>query len=190
MVYVHLAEGFEEVEALTAVDVLRRADIDAKLVSVTGSKMVRGTHGINVEADLLFEEADYEACDMIVLPGGLPGAENLGKHAGLTAQITSFAKAGRPLAAICAAPMVFGALGILKDKQATIYPGMEDLLTGAEATGEHVTVCGNIITGMGPALAMEFALALVGFLKNEECWHEVAEGLLFEAAEDGPVPAI
>lgn len=187
MVYVHLAEGFEEVEALTVADVLRRADIEAQLVSVTGSKLVRGTHGISVEADLLFEEADYEACDMIVLPGGLPGATNLGEHAGLTEQIRAYAKAGRPLAAICAAPMVFGAQGILEGCRATIYPGMEDELAGAEATGEHVTVCGNIITGMGPAFAMEFALALVGFLKGEEAWHEVAEGLLFET--DGIAPA-
>ena len=104
MVYIHLAEGFEEVEALTVVDVLRRAGVDAQTVSMTGSKTVCGTHGIKVEADQLFEEADYGACEMIVLPGGLPGATNLRDHAGLTEQIKSFAKAGQSLAAICAAP--------------------------------------------------------------------------------------
>lgn len=180
MVYIHLAEGFEEVEALTVVDVLRRAGVDAQTVSMTGSKTVCGTHGIKVEADQLFEEADYEACEMIVLPGGLPGATNLRDHAGLTEQIRSFAKAGRNLAAICAAPLVFGTCGILDGKQATIYPGMEAELTGAEPTGQHVTVCGNIITGMGPALAMEFALALVEHLKGADVRAEVAGGLLFE----------
>ena len=168
MVFIHLAEGFEEVEALTAVDVLRRAGVDAKTVSVTGNKMVTGTHGIPVEADLLFEEADYGSCEMIVLPGGLPGATNLGSHAGLTDQIKAFAAAGKKVAAICAAPMVLSQCGILEGKEATIYPGMEEELAGAKATGANVTVCGNIITGKGPALAMEFALALTEALKGKE----------------------
>ncbi len=180
MVFIHLAEGFEEVEALTAVDVLRRAGVDAKTVSVTGNKMVTGTHGIPVEADLLFEEADYGSCEMIVLPGGLPGATNLGSHAGLTDQIKAFAAAGKKVAAICAAPMVLSQCGILEGKEATIYPGMEEELAGAKATGANVTVCGNIITGKGPALAMEFALALTEALKGKEVREEVAGGLLFD----------
>ena len=180
MVFIHLAEGFEEVEALTAVDVLRRAGVDAKTVSVTGNKMVTGTHGIPVEADLLFEEADYVSCEMIVLPGGLPGATNLGSHAGLTDQIKAFAAAGKKVAAICAAPMVLSQCGILEGKEATIYPGMEEELAGAKATGANVTVCGNIITGKGPALAMEFALALTEALKGKEVREEVAGGLLFD----------
>ena len=180
MIYVHLAEGFEEVEALTIVDVLRRAEADVKTVSVTGQKMVLGTHGVNIEADLLLEEADYGACEMIVLPGGMPGASNLGDHAELTAKIREFAKAGRKLAAICAAPMVLAANGVLEGKQATIYPGMESYLGDAKATGAAVTVDGNVITGKGPALAMEFALALVDELKGKEVRDEVAAGLLFE----------
>lgn len=179
MVLIHLADGFEEVEALTVVDVLRRAGVDAKTVSMSGDQLVRGTHGIEVKADLPFDEANYEACEMIVLPGGLPGATNLRDHAGLTARIREFAKAGKNLAAICAAPMAFGACGILEGKEATIYPGMEAELAGAKATGENVTVCGNIITGKGPALAMEFALALVEQLKGAETRENVAEGLLF-----------
>lgn len=179
MVLIHLAEGFEEVEALTVVDVLRRAGVDAETVSVSGAQTVCGTHGIEVKADLLFDEADYEACEMIVLPGGLPGATNLRDHAGLTARIREFAKAGKNLAAICAAPLVFGTCGILEGKEATIYPGMEAELAGAKATGENVTVCGNIITGKGPALAMEFALALVEKLKGVQVRENVAEGLLF-----------
>lgn len=179
MIYIHLAEGFEEVEALTAVDVLRRAEIDVKTVSVTGNKNVTGTHGVNVEADILYEESDYEKCEMIVLPGGMPGSTNLEAHEGLAAHIKCFAKSGKKLAAICAAPMVFGTCGILGGKKATIYPGMEDCLKGAEATGEAVTVDGNIITGQGPALAMEFALTLVEVLKGKESADEVAADLLY-----------
>lgn len=182
MVYIHLATGFEEIEALTIVDVLRRAGIDAKTVSVTGEKTVVGTHEIPVQADLLFEEADYADCEMIVLPGGLPGATNLGAHAGLTEQITAFAKggaSGKKVAAICAAPMVLAECGILAGREATIYPGMESELRDAIPTGGNVTVSGNIITGKGPALAMEFALALVEELKGPAVREEVAEGLLF-----------
>ena len=180
MIYVHLAEGFEEVEALTVVDVLRRAEADVKTVSVTGSRMVTGTHGITVEADLLFEDADYDKCEMIVLPGGLPGSTNLQAHEGLTANIRAFASAGKKLAAICAAPMVFGSCGILDGKKATIYPGMEEYLTGAEPTGEAATVDGNIITGQGPALAMEFALAIAENVKGKETADAVAEDLLYD----------
>ena len=180
MVYIHLAEGFEEVEALTTVDVLRRAGIDAKTVSVTGSRTVNGTHGISVGADLLFEEADYGACEMIVLPGGLPGATNLGEHQGLTDQIKAFAASGKKVAAICAAPMVLAQCGILDGREATIYPGMEEHLAGAVPTGANVTVCGDIITGRGPALAMEFALALTEELAGAEVRKQVAEGLLFD----------
>ncbi len=179
MIYVHLAEGFEEVEALTAVDVLRRAELDVKTVSVTGSRKVTGTHGVPVEADILFEEADYDKCDMIVLPGGMPGSSNLEAHEGLAAHIKAFAKNGKKLAAICAAPMVFGTCGILDGKNATIYPGMESFLKGAKPTGEAATVDGNIITGQGPALAMEFALTLVENIKGKEAADAVAEDLLY-----------
>ncbi len=179
MIYVHLAEGFEEVEALTVADVLRRASIEVQTVSVTGNKMVAGTHGIKVEADILYEEADYESCDMIVLPGGLPGADNLQAHKGLEKHIKSFADNDKKLAAICAAPMVFGKHDVFAGKKATIYPGMENCLKGAVPTGENVTVDGNIITGMGPAIAMEFALALVENIKGKAAAEDVAEGLLF-----------
>lgn len=181
MVYVHLAEGFEEVEALTCVDVLRRADIKVQTVSITGDRVVRGTHGIPVTADILYEEADYPSCEMIVLPGGLPGADHLEDHKGLAKHICSFAEDdNRKLAAICAAPQVFGACGILEGKKATIYPGMEDCLKGGQATGQNVTVDGNIITGMGPAIAMGFALELVRELKGKEAADQVADGMLFD----------
>ena len=183
MVYIHLATGFEEVEALTVVDVLRRAEIQAKTVSVTDSRAVAGNHGISVLTDLLFEEADYDSCEMIVLPGGLPGASNLGAHVGLRDRIIEFAKADRPdkkVAAICAAPMILADCGILEGRKATIYPGMEKYLGNAEATEESVVVSGNIITGRGPAFAMAFALTLVEELGGKALRDEVAAGLLYE----------
>ena len=122
MIFIHLAEGFEEIEAITAADVLRRAGLDTRLVSVTGNRAVTGTHGIVLEADMLFEEADYSECNMIVLPGGLPGAYNLRDHQGLEKKIKEFASEGKGIAAICAAPLVLGAHGILEGKKATIYP--------------------------------------------------------------------
>ena len=179
MVYIHLATGFEEVEALTVIDLLRRAGIEVKSVSITGDKRVMGTHGIPVEADLVYEEADYDVCEMIVLPGGLPGADYLGEHEGLCSQIRSFADNGKYLAAICAAPQVLGAQGVLEGKKATIYPSMEDCLVGAEPQDEIVVVDGKIITSMGPATAMPFALKLIEVLKDKESSDAVASGLLW-----------
>ena len=135
MVFIHMAEGCEEVEALTCVDVLRRAGVEARMVSITGELLVKGAHGIEIKADMLFEDADYDECEMIVLPGGLPGATNLRDHEGLTARIKDFAKSSKPLAAICAAPLALAAHGALDAKKATIYPGMEEHLKGAEPTG-------------------------------------------------------
>lgn len=178
MVYVHLATGFEEVEALTVVDILRRANIDVQSVSIMGEKTVEGAHGINVEADILFEEADYESCEMIVLPGGMPGATNLEAHEGLMKNIVEFAQGQKKLAAICAAPLALGTAGVIEGKKATIYPGMEERLKGATPTGDRVTIDGDVITGMGPAFAMDFALAIVGELKGTAMKDKVAAGLL------------
>ena len=180
MVFIHLAEGFEEIEALTPCDLLRRVGIDAKLVSVTGSKTVKGAHGIHVEADFLFEDADYSKCTMIVLPGGLPGAFNLQDHKGLEAEIRKFSEEGRPLAAICAAPLVFGAHGVLHGRKATIYPGMEAHLEGALALNQPVVCDGNLITSQGPGTAMDFALAIVNFICGEEVTAELKRDLLLE----------
>ena len=166
MIYVHFAEGFEEIEGVTIVDVLRRADIETVSVSVTGDKAVRGGHGITVCADALFEEVDYGECEMIVLPGGAAGTDNLCAHKGLAEQIKAFAAAGKYLAAICAAPTVLGKLGVLKGKKATIYPGMEGNLIGAKPTGGKIVIDGNIITSKGPGTALEFSLALVSIFKG------------------------
>jgi len=168
MVYVQLADGFEEIEALTVVDVLRRADIAANTVSITGDKTVRGAHDIKVEADLLFEEADYGNCEMIVLPGGMPGTANLAKHEGLAKQLNVFAQSGKWLAAICAAPSVLGRMSLLKDKHVTSYPGYENQLIGAIYSEERVVRDGKLITSRGPGTAIEFSLELVKLLKNEQ----------------------
>lgn len=179
MIYVHLADGFEEIEAMTVVDLLRRAELETQTVSITGSKRVMGTHGVAVEADILFEEADYEACEMIVLPGGMPGAEHLDNHQGLTAHIRCFAENDQYLAAICAAPMVFGHLGILRGKKATIYPGMEQHLEGAQHQDVPVAVDGKIITSKGPATAMAFAIRLVEILKGKAAADSLEKDLLW-----------
>lgn len=178
MIFVHLAEGFEETEAITTLDILRRAGLDARFVSVRGSKAVKGCHDITVEADLMFEEADYDACDMIVLPGGLTGAYNLRDHKELGKQILNFAEQGKGLAAICAAPLVLGNLGILQGKKATVYPGMEQELKGAESLDFPVVRDVNIITSQGPATAMKFALAIVKYFRGEEAGDALAEDLL------------
>lgn len=165
-VYVHLAEGFEEVEALTVVDVLRRASINVKTVSIGADKLVTGAHGICVKADLFFEEANYETCKMIVLPGGMPGTLHLQKHKGLNEAILRFYKKGKWIAAICAAPMILGELDLLNGKLATIYPGMEEHLKGARIMDRRVVHDKNIVTSKGPGTAMEFALKLVELLTN------------------------
>ncbi|QAT42047.1 DJ-1 family glyoxalase III [Aminipila luticellarii] len=167
MVYVHLAEGFEEIEAIACVDLMRRAGMEAVTVSMTGEKSVKSVRGIGIEADLLFEEADYEACEMIVLPGGMPGAKNLGEHKGLVQKIREFDQKNKWIAAICAAPMILGREGLLKGRKATIFPGMENHLTGAEAVRDRVVIDGNLITSKGPGTAMEFAVAIVGVLKGQ-----------------------
>lgn len=158
---VHLADGFEEIEAVSIIDVLRRADLEVVAVSVTGEMEVTGAHRLKMLADTLFENVDYSQIYMIVLPGGMPGASNLDAHVGLKHQILKFVDENKQLAAICAAPLVFGNLGILKGKQAVCYPGFESYLTGAEVLNVPVVESGNITTGRGPGVAIRFALKIV-----------------------------
>lgn len=175
---VHLAEGFEEIEAINVIDVLRRAELEVVVVSVTGKPEVTGSHQIKVTADKLFEDVNYSEIDVIVLPGGMPGSNNLNKHVGLRNQILNFNTNGKPLGAICAAPMVLGNLGLLKGKNATCYPGFEDELHGATITGEDVEKAGNIITGKGAGVAIEFALEIVKMLKGKELVNELAKKMI------------
>lgn len=178
--YVFLAEGFEEVEALTPVDVLRRAGLPVKTVSVTGVQTVSGAHGVPVQADCLFDEVKEEDTEMIVLPGGLPGATNLDAHEGLSRLIRTFAEAGRPLSAICAAPLVYGKRGLLKGKKATCYPGFENYLEGAEYTAALVEEDGNFITGKGPGAAMAFAFAIAEKYVGTAKVQELKKGMMIE----------
>jgi 4-methyl-5(b-hydroxyethyl)-thiazole monophosphate biosynthesis len=177
-VYVHLAGGFEEIEALTVVDVLRRAEIDVQTVSVTGNKEVAGAHQIKVIADLLFEDADYSEAGMIVLPGGMPGTLNLEKHEGLIEKILEFQNENKWLAAICAAPSVLGKMELLKEKTATCYPGFEKYLEGAGFCENPVAVSGNVITSRGPGTAIYFALEIVRIIKGEETAKKLRESMI------------
>ena len=175
---VHLAEGFEEIEAVSIIDVLRRAELSVTIISVTEALEVTGSHGIKIITDKLLKHVNYEMIDMIILPGGMPGASNLNEHLGLREQILNFNESNKLLAAICAAPLVFGNLGILKDKKATCYPGFENQLHGAIATGENVEVAENIITGKGAGVAIEFALKIVEILKNKKFADELGRKMI------------
>lgn len=177
-VAIHLAEGFEEIEAVSIIDVLRRAEIDVNIVSITGNFVVTGSHNIKIMADSLFENVDYDLIDMIVLPGGMPGSRNLNNHNGLRDQILHFNANGKPLGAICAAPLVLGNLGILKGKKATCYPGFEDELKGAKPTGNFVEQDGVIVTGKGAGVAINFALKIVELLKGKELANDLAEKMI------------
>lgn len=165
---VHLAEGFEEIEAIAIIDVLRRAGLEVVVVSITKKHEVTGSHQIQVIADLLFEEVDYNSIEMLVLPGGMPGSLNLKNHTGLIDLIQKFESDQKWLGAICAAPLVFGSLGILENRKATCYPGVENQLKGAITTGQNIEIDGNIITGKGAGVAIEFALKIVELLINRE----------------------
>ena len=180
-IFVFLAEGFEEIEALTPVDVLRRAGLSVQTVSVMDEQVVAGAHGVPVLADRMFAEINPEDAEMILLPGGLPGATNLDAHEGLSRMILDFAAAEKPLAAICAAPLVLGNRGLLQGKKATCYPGFETYLQGAEYTAALVEKDGNIITGKGPGAAMEFAFAIVEKYCGIDKVNELKQGMMIQA---------
>lgn len=175
---VFLADGFEEIEGLTVVDILRRAGVQTDMVSVTGSKTVCGAHQIRVQADYLFEELDGKEMEMLVLPGGMPGTIHLKEHEGLQALLRNADQAGRYLAAICAAPSVLGEMGILKGRRACCYPSFEEKLKGAEVVYDAVCVDGHIITSRGMGTAAAFALKLAALLCGEKEAEEVGRSTL------------
>lgn len=172
------ATGYEEVEALTVVDLLRREGIEVNMVSVTGETEVTGSHGITVKMDKLFEEID-DSADMLILPGGMPGTTNLKAHEGLVKLIKSYDAKGKYLAAICAAPTVFGGLGLLQDRHATCYPGMEDGLVGATPLEDNVVCDDHIITSRGLGTAIDFGLAIVGILKDDVTASQLASKIVY-----------
>lgn len=178
-VYEFLAEGFEEIEALIPVDIMRRGGVEIETVSVTGNDYVTSAHGVVIKADLLWEDADLSDADLLMLPGGLPGATNLNAHAGLKAALVKQDEAGKLIGAICAAPLVLGGLGLLKGRRATCYPGFEQTLEGAEYTAELYTDDGNITTGEGPAATLPYTYALLAKLTDHENAVSVAGGMRY-----------
>lgn len=178
-VYEFLAEGFEEIEALMPVDVLRRAGIEIKTVSVMDSQEVMSAHQIGVLADMMFADSDYADADMLLLPGGMPGASNLRDHSGLSQLLLRHASEGKKLGAICAAPLVLGALGLLKGHRATCYPGFERYMDGAEYTAELFTIDGNIITGEGPAASLPYAYAIAEMFAPHDAVEAIREGMMY-----------
>ena len=176
-VFIFLTTGFEEIEALATMDILRRGGVNLQSVSLTGDKMVAGSHQITVIADYLFEEVDFADSRMLILPGG---TVKINEHDGLKREILAFARQGKLLAAICAAPMVFGGLGLLKNKKATCYPGYEKYLIGAQVTDAPVVVDGNITTGRAAGCTFDFALELLSQLKGKETAGEIAQTMFIK----------
>ena len=184
--YLFLAEGFEEMEALSAVDILRRADIPVRTVSITSSLQVRGAHGVTVTADLLFDNTLFTDALWLILPGGLPGATNLAEFAPLTGLLRSQMQSpdGR-IAAICASPaMVLGEHGMLEGESATSYPGTQHLMRGANVVDAPVVVSGKFVTGNGPSNAMAWALCIVAQTKGQQIAERIANDLLLYPTND------
>lgn len=179
-VYEFLATGFEDIEALIPLDIMRRAGVDFKTVSITGDLYVESAHGVSIKADMLIEDADMSDADLIMLPGGLPGANNLNAHNGVKKAIIEQNARGKMIGAICAAPMVLGGIGLLQGRRATCYPGFEKYLEGAEYTHELCTVDGNITTGEGPAAALPYAYTLLAALTDRQTADQVAEGMMYK----------
>lgn len=176
--FLFLADGFEEVEAVATLDILRRAGLDIKSVSISSEKEVKGAHDILVVADLVFQDVIGKEAVCLILPGGMPGTKHLDEHRGLADLLKEQAERKGWIAAICAAPSVLGHLGLLQGKKATCYPGFEPELTGAQIVKQPVVVDGRIITANGPGSSFVFALALVRELAGKETADRVAGGML------------
>ena len=167
MIYMFLANGFEEVEALCPLDLLRRAGLSVTTVGV-GGDMIVGAHGIAVQADIPDTMYRDSKPEMVILPGGTPGTNHLDQSRTVESALRAASSNGAYLAAICAAPMVLGKRGYLEGKRATCFPGFEEFLAGAAATGESVVTDGRVITAKGMGVALEFGLALVAALCGDE----------------------
>lgn len=178
--YLFLAPGFEEIEALTVVDVMRRAGMDLKTVSIVPDIMVTGAHGISVKADQLFTDTEFNEPEWLILPGGLPGSDNLAAYAPLSTLLKSHAAKGGKIAAICAAPaVVLGALGLLDGRECTGYPGTQSAVEKAVWRDTPVVALDTLVTGNGPASALRFALAIVANSMGENIAQSIGSGMLF-----------
>ncbi len=180
IIYVFLATGFEEIEALVPIDIFKRAGFDVKTVSIHGMRYVESTHGIMIKADLVLREVDFSNADMLVLPGGMPGAEELSQCNKLNNVLIEHDKRGGLIGAICAAPMVLGKLGLLKKHRATCYPGFESFLEGATYTAADVEVDRNITTAYGPGAAFDFGFTLLSQLTESSVVEQVKRGMMIK----------
>lgn len=178
-VAIFMANGCEEIEGLTVVDILRRAKIDIDMVSINDTVRVDGSHGIAFDADIAIKDFDRTAYDALIIPGGLPGTTNLGANDTVVEALKSQAADGKLVAAVCAAPSVLGDNGILDGKKATSYPGWEEHLVGAECLEDAVVRDGNIITSRGMGTAIAFALAIVEYLADKETADKISDGIIY-----------
>lgn len=176
---VFFAEGYEEIEALTVVDICRRGGIETDMVSVSGEQEVKGSHGIGVRTDKPLTGLDFDAYDMLVLPGGMPGTKNLEACGELMKQVDAFYTKGKYIGAICAAPSIFGHRGILKGRKACSYPTFESHLEGAAVTAGPVEISDHVITSRGMGTAIDFGLAILGVFCGGEKAGEMAETIVY-----------
>lgn len=176
---IFMADGCEEIEGLTVVDIVRRAGIDITTISISDKKEVAGAHGITFLADAKKDEVDFSTLDGIVLPGGMPGTINLGADETVDKVIREFAAGGKLVAAICAAPSVLGQAGILNGKHATSYPEFEPKLTGAVTSEDPVVQDGNVITSRGMGTAIAFALEIVSYFTDKKTADKLTESIIY-----------
>ena len=181
-VYLFLADGFEDIEALTVVDLMRRAGISIQTVAIGEEKKVETSHGITLFADSVFAECDFSDLDLLVLPGGQPGTRHLSEHQGLCQLLKETAKEGKRIAAICAAPTVLAGLGLLDGRRATSYPGVRSQIEGVCTYLEDpVVVDGNVTTSRGLGTAIDFSLCLIAQLMGQEKADEIAKSIVYQA---------
>lgn len=180
-VYVFLADGFEEVEALAVVDLLRRAEVDTTMIAVSDTIEIIGGHGIVVTADKVFEEVSFDDVDMIFLPGGTTGVRNLGKCEGLCQKIVEFSEEGKMIAGICAAPTLLHKLGVLNGKNATCYRDLAGELVNANYIDANVVVDGNVITSQGFGTSTDLGLALIEHFRGREEAKRIQHSVMYRA---------
>lgn len=189
---VFFAEGYEEIEALTVVDICRRCGLEVDMVAVPGvasesdaaaheERWVKSSHNVTVQMDKTIGQVNFDEYDMLVLPGGKLGTENLEAHEELMAQVDAFYQGGRYVAAICAAPSILGHRGILKGRKACCYPGFESQLEGADVTNGPVEISDKVVTARGMGASVDFALAIAGIFCGQDKADEMAKTICYRS---------
>lgn len=176
-VAVYFATGYEEVEALAVVDVLRRGQVEVVMVGIDGMAVVSG-RGISINMDTTIDKVNHDEIDMIVLPGGIPGVDHLIKNEIVVKELKAFKEQGKWIAAICAAPSILGKLGLLQGEKATCYPGYESELIGCQHTGERVEVSHHIVTGKGAGAALDFGYKILEVLKDKDLANQIRKAMI------------